>query len=182
MPQTNLRKYMLQELAGMYEVSNHSFNLCGEELSIYPQDVNNIMGLRIEGDDIEKYLKENAKNEEVIVKTEFFKRYAAANNKLELRGLEDMIDTSQPEDDDFKRAFVLFTIGVILASTTTTYVDWSYIEVVRDVSKIRNFNWGQFTLNHLFHSLRTYKTEGKKSIQGNLALLQVSSIWDNQHL
>ncbi|KAG0530495.1 hypothetical protein BDA96_05G191500 [Sorghum bicolor] len=172
MPQTNLRKYMLQELAGMYEVSNHSFNLCGEELSIYPQDVNNIMGLRIEGDDIEKYLKENAKNEEVIVKTEFFKRYAAANNKLELRGLEDMIDTSQPEDDDFKRAFVLFTIGVILASTTTTYVDWSYIEVVRDVSKIRNFNWGQFTLNHLFHSLRTYKTEGKKSIQGNLALLQ----------
>jgi hypothetical protein len=116
------------------------------------------------------------------VKTEFFKRYAAANNKLELRGLEDMIDTSQPEDDDFKRAFVLFTIGVILASTTTIYVDWSYIEVVRDVSKIRNFNWGQFTLNHLFHSLRTYKTEGKKSIQGNLALLQVSSIWDNQHL
>jgi hypothetical protein len=141
------------------------------------------MGARVEGDDVDKYLKENAKNEAKTVKTEFFKRYAAANEKLELKGLEEMIHPSKKlPKDDFKRGFVLYTIGVILASTTATYVDWSYIEVVRDVSKIQNFNWGQFTLNHLFHSLHTYKTEGKVSLQGNLALLQVSSIWDNQHL
>ncbi|KAG0523598.1 hypothetical protein BDA96_07G136400 [Sorghum bicolor] len=151
MPQTSLRKYMLQELAALYQVSNRSFHLCGKDLTIYPQNVRNIMGLRIDGDDVDNYVKENKKSEENTVKTDFYKRYAAANNKLES---------------------VLFTIGVILASNTATYVDWSYIEVVRDVSKIQNFNWVQFTLNHLFHSFSSYKTQDKVSLQGNLAMLQ----------
>jgi hypothetical protein len=173
---------MLQDLTDTYEVSNRSFNLCGQDITLYSQDVSNIMGLRIEGLDVQKYVKETAKSEEETVKTDFFKRYADAKGKLELKGLEQMLDKTKPADDDFRRAFVLFTIGVVLASTTATYVDSSYIEVVRDVSKIQSFNWGQFTLNHLFHSLNTYKTLDKVTLQGNLALLQVSSIWDNQHL
>ena len=89
---------------------------------------------------------------------ELIKRYADTNHKLELRNLESMIRDSKTPDDDFKRAFVLFTIGVILAPTTQTHVHWSYyIQVVQEVSVIPKLNWGQFTLTHILDSCHNYK-------------------------
>jgi len=136
-----------------------------------------------------------------------YKRYADGSHKLELRKLQHMITTSKTPDDDFKRAFVLFTTGAILAPTTQIHVhwrtiNWSYIQVVRKASVILKFNWGQFTLTHLLDSFHNYRTwlycmsilygitnTYKQCLFlvlrifcGNLAQLHVSSIWYNQHL
>lgn len=182
MPNVSLRKGMLEDIANTFQVSNGGFKLCGEIVTFHPEDVQNIMALRITGYDVQTHINTKKKNAVQTVHSEFYNRYADSKHKLELQGLEDMISETRPPDDDFKRAFVLFTIGVLLASPTGTNIHWSYIEVVRDVSKIPYFNWGQFTMKHLLHSCLTYQTKGERTLKGNLILLQVSSIWYNQDL
>jgi hypothetical protein len=182
MPETCLMRNMILDFADAYQASNQSFNICDQNITIHPEDVSSIMGLLIEGYDVDKYVKKTMQSEEKTANTEFYKRYADGRHKLELSRLEQMISTSKTPDDDFKRAFVVFTIGVILASTTQTLAHWSYIQVIREVSVIPKLNWGQFTLTHLLDSCHSYKTCKQATLHGNLALLQVSSIWYNQHL
>jgi len=182
MPNISLRKGMIQDIADTYQVSNRGFNLCGQVVTIHPDDVQNIMALRITGIDVDEYINENMKSKDGSRQSELFNRYANDKHKLDLTWLEKMLDKERPADDDFKRGFVLFTIGCILASPTGNDIHWSYIEVVRDVSKIPQFNWGQFTLNHLFNSCLSYKNKKERTIKGNLVLLQVSSIWYDQNL
>lgn len=179
MPETSIRKMMLADLVRTYQYSNQSFKLQGNDVPIYLEDVSNILGLSIEGDDIGEYLGKTAKNKQTTERTEFYKKYADAGNKLNIRRLQHIIQSSDKDkaDDDFKRVFVLFTIGVILASNSTPDISWKYIELVRDVSKIQNFNWGKFTLDHLLQSCHTFKEREQTTLQGNLTLLQVSSIW-----
>ncbi|CAD6338936.1 unnamed protein product [Miscanthus lutarioriparius] len=128
---------------------------------------------------VDKYVKETMRSEEKIVNARVYKRYADARHKLKLSRLEQMISTSKTSDDDFQCAFVLFTIGVILAPTTQTHVHWSYIQVIREVSVIPKLNWGQFTLTHILDSCHNYKTCTQATLLGNLALLQ---FWYWEHI
>ena len=135
------------------------------------------MGLQIEGIDIFKHVnQEEVKDEDKKVDIELMKRYEDADHLLTISKLKQMMMKSGTPDDDFKRIFVLFTIGVILAPTVKPYVKASYLPVVRKVSDIPKFNWSQFTLTHLLTSCNNYIVKKRANIQGNLTLLQVSSI------
>ena len=79
MPETCLRRNMILELANTNQVSNQSFNICDQYITINLEDVSNIMGLVIEGYDVDKYVKETMQSEEKIVDIELYKRYANAN-------------------------------------------------------------------------------------------------------
>ena len=108
---------------------------------------------------------------------DLFVRLADLNrNELTTSKLQSIILDSDNADDDFKRAFVLFTIGVILAPTIKDYVHSSYLPVVMKISEIPKFNWVEFTLKYLTNSCHQYKLLDNGTIQGNLTLLQVSSI------
>ena len=130
MPEMCHMRNMILDLADAYQVSNQRFNICDQNITIHPEDVSNIMGLLIEGYGVDKYVKKTMQSEEKTVNIELYKRYADGRHKLELSRLEQMISTSKSSDDGFKRAFVFFTIGAILAPTTQTHVHWSYIQVV----------------------------------------------------
>ncbi|KAG0515261.1 hypothetical protein BDA96_10G263200 [Sorghum bicolor] len=127
MPETCLRRNMILELANTNQVSNQSFNICDQYITINLEDVSNIMGLVIEGYDVDKYVKETMQN------------------------------------DDLKRAFVLFIIGVVLTTITQIHVHWSYIQ-------------SQFTLTHLLDLSYNNKTRKQMTLQGNLVLLQYDKI------
>ena len=86
--QTCLMRNMKLDLADAYQVSNQSFNICDQNITIHPKDVSNITGLLIEGYDVDKYVKKTMQSEEKIVDTELYKRYADATHKLELSRLE----------------------------------------------------------------------------------------------
>jgi len=177
MPGTCLRRQMIDKIANRYEISNQCFFICGKNVPIYLEDVRDIMGLRIEGIDVFKHVnQEEVKDEDKKVDIELMKRYEDADHLLTISKLKQMMMKSGTPDDDFKRIFVLFTIGVILAPTVKPYVKASYLPVVRKVSDIPKFNWGQFTLTHLLTSCNNYIVKKRANIQGNLTLLQVSSI------
>jgi len=168
---------MIDKIANRYEISNQCFFICGQNVPIYLEDVGDIMGLRIEGIYVFKHVnQEEVKDEDKKVDIELMKRYEDADHLLTISKLKQMMMKSGTPDDDFYRIFVLFTIGVILAPTVKPYVKASYLPVVRKVSDIPKFNWGQFTLTHLLTSCNNYIVKKRANIQGNLTLLQVSSI------
>jgi hypothetical protein len=177
-----IKKIMCVKLAETFEVSSDTFKICDDGVPIYLEDVGDIQGLQTQGEDVSEFLKHIKSSEEQTVQTELFKRYADENKKLDIRWLEVIIRGSKSPDDDFKRAFVLFTIGLILAPTTVYTLSYNYIHVVEHVSLIKKFNWAKFTLNHLLESCRTFATTDEAILKGNLTLLQVSYIWYNKHL
>ncbi|KAF8783623.1 hypothetical protein HU200_000454 [Digitaria exilis] len=97
-----------------------------------------------------------------------------------LNSLEEKITSSVIADDDFKRQFALFAIGVILAPTTKDYVDSKYLGLVKNVQELSNINWGQFTLSHLMDCIHQFKIKKPVNLQGNLPLLQMW-FWEHVH-
>ena len=175
MPETCQRRQMIIEIVKRFELSNQSFIICGQDIQIQLEDVKDIMGLPIEGKNVfsHKGPKGN-KTECNKAQQDLFLRFAKGKDQTSINNLKEIIIKSGSPDDDFKRAFVLFTIGVILAPTIKDYVHSSYLPVVMEISEIRKFNWGEFTLKYLTISCHQYKL--LDSVQGNLTLLHVSSI------
>jgi hypothetical protein len=182
MPETCQRRQMIIEIVKRFEPNNQSFRICDQDIQIQLEDVKDIMGLPIEGKNVfsHKGPKGN-KTECNKEQQDLFLRFAKGKNQMSINGLKEIIINSGSPDDDFKSAFVLFTIGVILAPTTKDYVHSSYLPVVMEISEIPKFNWGEFTLKFLTNSCHQYKLLDSGTIQGNLTLLQVSSIYYSRH-
>ncbi|TVU50914.1 hypothetical protein EJB05_02311, partial [Eragrostis curvula] len=51
MPSISLRKNMLKDIADVYDISNRGFKLCGQIVRFPVEDVHNILGLEISGND-----------------------------------------------------------------------------------------------------------------------------------
>ena len=140
MPETCQRRQMIIEIVKRFESSNQSFRICGHDIQIQlVEDVKDIMGLPIEGKNVfsHKGPKGN-KTECNKAQQDLFLRFAKGKNQTSINSLKEIIIKSGSPDDDFKRAFVLFTIGVILAPTTKDYVHSSYLPVLWKYQKIRS--------------------------------------------
>ncbi|CAN6198780.1 unnamed protein product [Urochloa humidicola] len=161
-----LRRAMLVKVAKRYNFTAKTFVFGGKELKMTPSDMKYIMGLPVQGEDVEKQTHKP-------VDMSLFNSYQT-NHKLELTTLERNIRTSAVPDDDFKRQFVLYAIGIILAPTTKDCVDSKYLGLVEKVEDLSKLNWGQFTLNHLLDSIHKFIVNDQINLQGNLAFLQVS--------
>ncbi|WVZ51529.1 hypothetical protein U9M48_002667 [Paspalum notatum var. saurae] len=153
MRKLSLQRLMLIRLAKRYISKSQGFHICSKVIPMTLTDVHHVMGLPTDGQEVR--LKEKQ------------------GNNISLVDLKHNIATSTTLDDDFIRQFVLFTIGIILAPTANGYVDSKYLALVEDVAQISKFNRGQFTLSHLFHSIKNFLKEDQVSLQGNLILLQV---------
>ena len=73
---------MIKDVAKTYQVSNQCFEICDQDITIYPSDVSGIMGLEIEGANVDEYVEQTKSSEEKTMETKLFKRYANANHKL----------------------------------------------------------------------------------------------------
>ena len=139
MPETCQRRQMIIEIVKPFEPSNQSFRICGQDIQIQLEDVKDIMGLPIEGKNVfsHKGPKGN-KTECNKAQQDLFLRFAKGKNQISINSLKEIIIKSGSPDDDFKRVFVLFTIGVILAPTTKDYVHSSYLPVLWKYQKFRS--------------------------------------------
>ena len=72
----------------------------------------------------------------------------------------------------FIRAYVMYTICVLMYPTTQRHVGTSYIGLVADIYRIKWVNFALPTLNHLMPSIAKFK-DGSSNLEGNLPLLQV---------
>jgi hypothetical protein len=160
-----LRRPMMVRLAKRYSSDKQSIYIGGTDIPITLTDVKQIMDLPIEGKDIIVHMQQP-----------FDKNLLDAygtEGKLLISHLEKLIIASKTPDDHFIRTFVLYTIGVILAPTTKSYVKKKYLKLVENVLDIPKFNWGFFTLNNLFSCICKFNEDDDQALQGNLPLLQV---------
>lgn len=178
MKPTSLRRIMLVRLAKRCICPKKTFRLCAQEIPMTEKDVSHIMDIPIQGEDIYKHTEGQGSTN-----MDLFNAYQT-DNRLMLTTLETLIKTSTTPDDHFIRHFVLYAIGIILAPTANDYVDRKYLALVKDVADIPKFNWGCFTLAHLFDSIRNFQYLDRTSLQGNLPLLQVSvvTVKHNQYI
>ncbi|KAF8715054.1 hypothetical protein HU200_027601 [Digitaria exilis] len=169
---------MLVELANRYNSQGNTFHICNQDIQITPTEVKLIMDLPIEGNDVNVRLAAPIDESSVKIHHTLFNSYKTDHN-ITISGLERLITRSALPDDDFKRQFVLYAIGTILAPTTKDNVDAKYLALVYDVSDIARFNWGQFTLSNLLFRIHNFNIKESVNLQGNLPLLQ---IWYWEHV
>nr|CAB3454223.1 unnamed protein product [Digitaria exilis] len=106
------------------------------------------------------------------VKTGLQKRNKVAANKslfvarYATHVLDEVIQVGLDELDTVMEKFAK-------CSSSKGFVGSNYLEVVATVSRIKDFNWAQFTLEHLLENLASFKTNKRTGLSGNLALLQV---------
>jgi hypothetical protein len=162
-----LRRVMLVRLAKRYSSDKHSIHIGGTDIPITQTDVNQIMGLPIEGNDITLRMRKPVDNNMLIA--------YGTDGKLKLNKLEELIKASTTPDDHFIRLIVLYAIGTVIAPTSKDYVKTNYLSLVENVADLPNLNWGCFTLNHLFSSIQKFNQTGESSLHGNLPFLQVSA-------
>lgn len=167
-----LRRKMLVRLAKRYNNESNTFHICKQELKMILLDVKLLMDLPIEGYDANMRTLQALDQNSVAIHQNLFNSYKTGH-KITIGGLEHMIRTSALPDDDFKRQFVLYAIGTILAPTTKDYVDAKYLALVSNTSDIAKFNWGNFTLTNLLFCTHKFNIKESVSLKGNLPLLQV---------
>lgn len=137
-----------------------------------PPEVKLLMELPIEGNDVKTRVEAPIDKSNAKIHQKLFDSYKTRHN-ITISGLEKKLTSSAVPDDDFKRQFVLYAIGTILAPTTKGEIDSDYLALVYNVSDIAKFNWGQFTLTNLLFNIHKFKIKEQVSLQGNLPLLQV---------
>jgi hypothetical protein len=167
MHEVNLQRIMLVRLAKRIDSDTQSFTIGKTPIPITKEDVHCIFGIPIEGEDVEPHLQRETDQQ-------LFTAYAN-NGQILISDLEKAIRASKAPDDDFLRRFILYAVGVVLAPTSQHYVDSKFLNLVEDLENLRKFNWGCFTLNHLFKSIHKFTHLDQVSLQGNLILLQVSA-------
>ncbi|XP_074300117.1 uncharacterized protein LOC141631331 [Silene latifolia] len=74
---------------------------------------------------------------------------------------------------DFKRMFVLFSMGSFLAPTVHNRVDTRLIGAVEDVAGIPKMDWCSFIMDRFDYSVGSWKGNNSKSIGGCLMFFQL---------
>ncbi|TVU48971.1 hypothetical protein EJB05_00260 [Eragrostis curvula] len=169
-PRMPIQRMLLELIAERYNVDDRSFTLGDHVVPISTWDVYCILGLVDRGHEV----VQNRGRPDMA----FFNMFRGkGDTSITFKHLEAEI-ASGIADDHFARVFVLYAIGTILAPSSKESVSSGYLEIVRDVSKIKDFNWARFTLEYLVQHLASFKDDRSKGLPGNLALLQV---WYFEH-
>ncbi|TVU17313.1 hypothetical protein EJB05_33337, partial [Eragrostis curvula] len=169
-PRMPIQRMLLELIAEKYNVDECSFTLGDHVVPISIWDVYCILGLVDRGHEV----VHNRGRPDMG----FFNMFRGkGDTSITLKHLEAEM-ASGVADDHFARVFVLYAIGTILAPSSKESVSSGYLEIVRDVSKIKDFNWARFTLEYLLQHLASFKDDQSKGLPGNLALLQV---WYFEH-
>ncbi|XP_062227493.1 uncharacterized protein LOC133925653 [Phragmites australis] len=169
-PAMPIQRILLEDLAEKYNEVDRSFRIHDHVVPISTWDVYCILGLVDVGDKIEISTKK--------ADPRWFNLCKGRDDiAITFKHLEERIG-SGTADDHFARMFVLYTIGTVLAPSSKEYVSSRYVDLVADISKIKGYNWAQFTLEYLIDHLALFKKSKRTGLVGNLAFLQV---WFFEH-
>ena len=160
-----IQRMLVESLVEKFNAADRTFTIQGHVVSISPWDVYCILGLVDKGEKIEISRKQADRKWFSVYKQK-------GDTAITFKYLEERIPR-EADADHFARMFVLYAIGTILAPSSKGYVASNYLELVVNVSRIKNLNWARFTLVHLLDNLVEFKKNRRTGLAGNLALFQV---------
>ncbi|XP_059628251.1 uncharacterized protein LOC132271031 isoform X2 [Cornus florida] len=128
----------------------------GARIHVTPSDVEEVLGLPSgRGEDVPNYIVQSVHWLENGI---FLK-----DGVIEVPNLVHQLDVL-PVGDDFKRAFVLFACGSLLAPISKNETSKRLLAAVDNVDAIKSYNWGKFVLDWLKKGIASYK--GKEGREG----------------
>lgn len=164
-PSMPIQRMLVESLVEKFNAADRTFTIQGHVVSISPWDVYCILGLVDKGEKIEISRKQADRKWFSVYKQK-------GDTAITFKYLEERIPR-EADADHFARMFVLYAIGTNLAPSSKGYVASNYLELVVNVSRIKNLNWARFTLVHLLDNLVEFKKNRRTGLAGNLALFQV---------
>ncbi|GAB2300760.1 hypothetical protein Dimus_038633 [Dionaea muscipula] len=170
-----LNKNLLVELMDRWDPGKKAFVLPPGEITITTMDVAVILGLRgVGGDPV------NLDGVERFSELEEEYGAAARNRKISLSDVEERLQSlGELANEDFVRAFLLFTFGTFLFPNSNGKVDSRYLCFLKDLQKASHFAWGAAVVEDIFYWLSRRKEEHVQYVGGCLILLQV---WSYEHI
>lgn len=169
MPVQTLNKNLLVELMERWNCDKHAFMLLPGEITITLMDVALILGLRVTGDSV--VLKEDEPFSDLE------KEYGAtiSNRKITVSSIEDKLESiGEIANDNFVRAFLLFTFGTLLFPNSNGKVDSRYLSLLKDLDNVQQLNWGVAVLEDIIMWLSKKKEMNVQYVGSCLIFLQVS--------
>ena len=76
--------------------------------------------------------------------------------------------------DEFKRLFVIFACGCLLAPITRAEIKANLWESLQSTSQIEKFNWAEFVRADLYKKLLNMQSNAHKNVGGCILFLLVS--------
>ncbi|KAL7234430.1 hypothetical protein ACSBR1_017933 [Camellia fascicularis] len=101
---------------------------------------------------------------------------AVKNKFVPFTSLKSYLIETKDARTEFKRKFVLYIIGALLCPTMKAGVHQSFIEMVKNVESISQFNWAKHTLDFLVDRIDIAKVKEQSDVCGCLLLLKVPTL------
>ncbi|KAJ7970533.1 E3 ubiquitin-protein ligase SIN-like [Quillaja saponaria] len=160
-----LRRSLCLWLLERFNTTNHSLEICNKQIPLMPKDVELVMGLSASGKDVV-----NSGPDDIIA--DLRNSYSATNRGISVRLLEEQL--AAPEaGDDFKRSFVLYALGTLLAPTARLDVSPSFLHFLTNMDLVHQYNWGKFLLDRLVREVSRFRQGRQQAVGGCLLFLQL---------
>ncbi|PON58497.1 E3 ubiquitin-protein ligase SIN-like [Trema orientale] len=160
-----LRRSLCLWLLERFNTTQCSLEICGNYIPLTPKDVEFVMGLAASGKDVV-----NSGPDDSIA--ELRHSYNASNRGISVRLLEERLAVPEA-GEDFKRAFVLYSLGILLCPTARLDVSPSFLHFLKNMSVIHQYNWGKFLLDRLVREVSRFRQGKQRAVGGCLLFLQL---------
>ncbi|CAL5433265.1 unnamed protein product [Camellia sinensis] len=154
-----------------FDPSTHSLNVHGLRMLLTVEDVHELMGLPSNGLSVKL-------TESVDEITNLCDELAVKNKFVPFTSLKSYLIETKDVRTEFKKKFVLYIIGALLCPTTKADVHQSFIQMVKNVESISQFNWAKHTLDFLVDRIAIAKVKERSTVCGCLLLL-IYFTWNN---
>ncbi|CAL5443607.1 unnamed protein product [Camellia sinensis] len=145
-----------------FDPDSSSLNVHGCQVRLTCKAVNVLLGIRCEGDDVQL-----AGSLEAY--PNIYDEVGVVNGVIPLNKLRLYLTETDGAEDEFRRKFALYVLGAMLCPTTMTGLKPSFVHAVKDVNRMRAYNWAKLTLQFLHNGVRKYK--GHRGATGCVFLL-----------
>ncbi|XP_022745545.1 uncharacterized protein LOC111295942 isoform X1 [Durio zibethinus] len=160
-----LRRSLCLWLLERFNTARRSLEICGERIPLSPRDVERVMGLAASGKDVV-----NSGPDDLIA--DLRHSYNATNRGISVRLLEERL--AAPEaGEDFKRSFILYTLGTLLSPTARLDVSPSFLHFLINMDVVHQYNWGKFLLDRLVREVSRFRQGKQRAVGGCLLFLQL---------
>lgn len=151
-----------------YDKEQQVFVLAGKKLSITATEFEVIFGIPSGSTEID--MKDSTVSENSLGKRKFSNVLNITPSHLKTEIKQSMHSNMQQDIEDTVKLLILHTMSCVLFVASSDVVRWWMLRVCEDLSKLRDYNWGQSVVNYLTNFVQTSPSE---NVRGCTALLQV---------
>lgn len=100
-------------------------------------------------------------------------KFSVTSRGINIKKVEEILRTSKDADNEFKVAFMLFTLCTLLCLLGGVHINYGFLFSLKDVNSIKNRNWAIFCFKRLMRAITKYKDENFAHIGACLLYLEV---------